>query len=348
MTAPTSNQGANAPIIAVLGVDRNIAITVTENGVARPWASDVITALIYEKDGITPAAVTTWTFTTGADAAATQSLTEAQLATLGAGSFKYAVVNDTQDQPWYGGDFTIVTPSRAGTATTGLTLALTTGGGITLELSVVATAAAQVSVLDPNSYWLVDTLQGVADQVGSDFARRSATHGGIPTAAAAQSTARNSSLSSNSILSSGRESVVLVWLNAGQVVTSITFMSGTQALVAGTNQWFSLRTSARVLLKTTADDTNTAWTSNTLKTLTLSGGTYTVLTSGFYYVGIMVAAGTPPSLISSNSANGSAVGIVPILTGNDATNTGLTTPATAPATSAAYTISGNLPYAYVS
>jgi hypothetical protein len=348
MTAPTSNQGANAPIIAVLGVDRNIALTVTENAVARPWGGDTITALIYEKDGVTAAAVTTWTFTTGASGAATMSLTEAQLTTLGVGTYRYAVVNDTQDQPWFEGQLSVVGPTSSGTATTGITLALTTGGGITLTLSVVATTAAQVSVLDPNSYWLVDTAQGVADQVGADFARRAHNaNGAAPTGAIGQSKVRNHTGSNTAALVSGRETLVLVWMNAGDIITSITVCSATTALVAGTNQWFSLRSSARVLLKTTADDTSTAWAANTAKTLTLSGGTYAVLTSGYYYIGIMVAAGTVPTLIGTNGVAG-INNIALSVSGFDGTNTGLTTPATAPATSAVLTAHSPLPYVYYS
>lgn len=130
-----SNQAANCVIYAVTGVDRTIAVTITENSVARPWGSDTMTALIYQLDGVTPAAVTTWTFTKGAAGAATMALTAAQLSTLGVGTFRYAVTNTTQNTPWFAGTLSVVTTATPGTATQGITLALTTGGGITLTTS---------------------------------------------------------------------------------------------------------------------------------------------------------------------------------------------------------------------
>jgi hypothetical protein len=164
MMPVSSNQGAGCDIVTVIGVDRSIALTVTENAVARPWASDAFTALIYERDGATAAAVTTWTFTTGASGAATLALTAAQLTTLGVGTFRYALINVTQDQPWFEGQLSVVGPTSSGTATTGITLALTTGGGITLDISVVATTAAQVTLLDAGGYYASTDLEALSQE----------------------------------------------------------------------------------------------------------------------------------------------------------------------------------------
>ena len=155
-------------------------------------------------------------------------------------------------------------------------------------------------------------------------------------------------MANGATLNSGKESAFLLWLNAGQIITSATFTSSTQALVAGTNQWFTLRNSSKQLLKVTADDTSTAWSATTSKTLTFSGGTYTVVTSGYYYVGIMVAAGTPPSLLQTTAGGSGAYAIAPAIGGRDDVNTGLTTPATAVATLGAFTSANSIPYAYVS
>lgn len=159
----------------------------------------------------------------------------------------------------------------------------------------------------------------------------------------AETMARNSpGMGGNSFLTSGTESLVLIWLEAGTLVSQIGLVSSSTALAAGTNQWFSLRSSVRALLGVTADDTSTAWGTNTKKTLVMATP-YLVPASGLYYVGIMVAAGTPPNLLGaalSVPLNAAAL----MLGGRDATNTGLTTPATAPGTSAALTAVNVHPY----
>lgn len=212
----------------------------------------------------------------------------------------------------------------------------------------------------------------------------------------------------------GRETLVGIVLSAGQVVSAITMGCNT-AMTTGTHQWFTLRNSSRGLIRTTADDIDTAWSTQSNKTLALSriisdaeitSGTatldsataaftsadvgkrvtiegagaagvlygtsavprtilsvesatsctlsanasttvagavayiqtpYTVPTSGFYYIGIMVAATTPPQVLGQSFLSGQLNGLAPILCGVDNTNTGLTVPSGAPATSAALT-----------
>ena len=97
----------------------------------------------------------------------------------------------------------------------------------------------------------------------------------------------------------------------------------------------------------TIDATTAAWSANTVKTLALATP-YTVTADGYFYIGIMIAAATVPTLNGPTLLSVSIGGIAPIVNGNDATNTGLTTPATAPATAAALTATGQGFYAYVS
>jgi len=144
------------------------------------------------------------------------------------------------------------------------------------------------------------------------------------------------------VLATGQESTWGVYLVAGQVLTSISFVAGTQAAVAPTNQWFTVRNSSRTLVGITVDDTTTAW--NAGKTLALSA-TYTVPTTGLYYFGCMVAAGTPPSLLGAASGGSPALSQAPALAGRDST-AGLTTPATADATLTFDTPLNNMIYAY--
>lgn len=169
----------------------------------------------------------------------------------------------------------------------------------------------------------------------------------LPTAAIAQTYARTDAISNIAPLSSGRLSFTLAWLPAG-TYNSITFVSATTPVGTPSNQWFAIydaTTLAKVAV--TNDDTTTAWAANTAKTLTISGGV--TVTEGLYYIGIMVNAGTVPTLYGTSSSASSTVNALPpILTGADTTNTGRTTPATAPATAAALTASTLTPYAYLS
>jgi hypothetical protein len=83
------------------------------------------------------------------------------------------------------------------------------------------------------------------------------------------------------LLSTGRVLLMPIWYEAGTVVNSITFLSGTTALSAGTNQWFALADSSYLTLAKSADDTSTAWGSNTLKTLNMSSpASYTIPNPG--------------------------------------------------------------------
>jgi hypothetical protein len=167
----------------------------------------------------------------------------------------------------------------------------------------------------------------------------------LPTGALGQTMLRNSHMAQQAVLTSGRAHYTLAWLRAG-AATGITFCSGSTALSVGTNQWAGIYSTARAQLTLSTDKTNTAWAANSLNTFTIS---YTIPADGLYYIVLMVAAATPPSLIAAGGSvgNDKVYNIPPILTGWDATNTGLTNPASAPATAAALTVSTFIPYAYV-
>lgn len=131
---------------------------------------------------------------------------------------------------------------------------------------------------------------------------------------------------------------------AGTAVTSITFVSGTQAAASLTNQWFCLVDTSLNVLAKTADVTSAAWAANTAKTLTLSAP-YTPSADKAVYAGLVVAGTTMPDL--RGIATGAATnGIAPILAG--ASTTGLTNPASLGATAGAITASGVLSFCYLS
>ena len=124
-------------------------------------------------------------------------------------------------------------------------------------------------------------------------------------------------------LASGTLFMQAIWLTAGQVLNWISFSSASTAAGTPTNQLFGLFDLNRNLLATSVNGTSGAWAANTVKTLQLTAP-YTVTTTGLYYIGIMVAATTVPSLKGSTALVASQLhGTAPILNGTS--STGLTT-----------------------
>lgn len=92
---------------------------------------------------------------------------------------------------------------------------------------------------------------------------------------------------------------VAIFLEVGDKVTSLSFLSGATAAGTPTNWWFALYdTSATpALLGQTADQLTAAWAADTIKTVALSTPYY-VTATGIYYASCMVKATTVPSLIA--------------------------------------------------
>jgi hypothetical protein len=151
-----------------------------------------------------------------------------------------------------------------------------------------------------------------------------------PTGCLAETYPRNQVNEGNiAALSSGRLSLQLIYLKAGMVITNIGFCSATTALGTGTNQLFGLfDVRSRRLLAVTSNGTNGAWGANSIKTMALTA-TYTVPFTGPYYLGIMVAATTVPTLKGLTAFTASQIhGLLDITHGTS--NTGLTTTLTSP------------------
>ncbi|WP_431892663.1 hypothetical protein [Micromonospora haikouensis] len=139
-------------------------------------------------------------------------------------------------------------------------------------------------------------------------------------------------------LATGVMTSVPIYLSQGDVITNISARSGATAAGTPTNYWFALYDTSGALVGQTADQTSTAWAANTTKTLALASP-YTVPTTGIYWVGIMVTATTPPTLLGSVAAPA-------IVTGerNLSQSSGSTLTTTAPATIATPTAKQFVPY----
>lgn len=137
---------------------------------------------------------------------------------------------------------------------------------------------------------------------------------------------------------------VALYLEAGDVVTSLTFCSATTAAGTPTNWWFALYSTAATpaLLAQTADQASAAWAANTVKTVALAAP-YTAPTTGVYYAAVMVKATTPPTLLGAalnvNASSAVVAGqkVLAYTSGSSLTDT-------APATIATPTAVATVPY----
>lgn len=137
---------------------------------------------------------------------------------------------------------------------------------------------------------------------------------------------------------------VAVPLQVGELVTSITFKSGATAADTPVNWWFALYSSASTpaLVGQTADQTTTAWAANTVKTLALTTP-YRVPATGVYYVGVMVKATTPPTLLGASvGLDGASASILSSKVLAQTSGSGLTD--TAPATITSGTAIATVPF----
>jgi hypothetical protein len=100
-------------------------------------------------------------------------------------------------------------------------------------------------------------------------------------------------------------------LQAGDLVTSLTFKSGATAAGTPTNWWYGLYSTAATpaLLAQTADQLTAAWAANTAKTVALATA-YPVPASGWYYAAVMVKATTVPTLVGLTTFAGASGGVL--------------------------------------
>ncbi|MGW4810549.1 hypothetical protein ACWEPB_02740 [Kitasatospora cineracea] len=181
-----------------------------------------------------------------------------------------------------------------------------------------------------------DELAAASDQA------RQALAGADPTAAFYRANMRRlDATADTTALTTQVMTSVPVYLRRGDVVTNISVRSGATAAATPTNYWFALYSNAATpaLLGQSADQLTAAWGATTTKTLPLAAPV-TITSEGVYWVGIMVKAGTTPSLagVSTNASAGLVAGEKNLA---QTSGTGLT--GTAPATIASPTAAATVP-----
>jgi hypothetical protein len=165
-----------------------------------------------------------------------------------------------------------------------------------------------------------------------------------PSAAVYETGERASADANLSVLASGTLVFQAIFLPANTVVSSITCVSGATAAGTPTNQWFALYDQSLNKLAVTNDDTSAVWNADAAKTLSFATA-FTTTYSGLHYVGVMVKATTVPTL-AGQATRASVTGLTPKTCGTS--STGLTNPASAPASAAALTAAAASIYAYTS
>lgn len=107
-------------------------------------------------------------------------------------------------------------------------------------------------------------------------------------------------------LTSAVLTTVALPLQAGDVVTNLTFVSATTAANGPTHCFFALYSPAGALLAQTADATTTAWGANTARTLALATPQL-ITTAGVYYAGICVVASSAVPTLAGATALHNAI-----------------------------------------
>lgn len=207
------------------------------------------------------------------------------------------------------------------------------------------------AVVNANAvYTAVSTFTSGASFVASNWTPVSYTPGTffLPAGAKIETMPRRDNTGTAATLLSGRLYAVALPdpLKAGVTYNGIAFASASTALSGGNNQWFTLvNASTLATLRSTVDDTSTAWAAQAMKRLALSS-TYTPAVDTPVYLGIMINATTVPNLTGKTTNNqNTSTALLPILTGNS--TTGLTTPVADGTTITALTAVNTVSYAYV-
>lgn len=105
-------------------------------------------------------------------------------------------------------------------------------------------------------------------------------------------------------------SSVALPLQAGDVVTNLTFKSGATAAGTPLNWWFALYSPTLGLLSQSADQATAAWAANSVKTLALAAPQMAPV-AAVYYAAIHVKATTVPTLLGRTlSLAGAAASIL--------------------------------------
>lgn len=151
---------ATLNLVATVGNDFTLSLTVTENG--SPWVATGATLAtdIIDSSGT----VVATDFTTAASTGTVSlSLTDANTTTLGVGVYSYrlSVTKSSLTRDWIAGTLSIVEAGQGGTSTSSASLSIS-NSAVTLSLtSLVAPLAENITVADAGGYYTGTTVEAV-------------------------------------------------------------------------------------------------------------------------------------------------------------------------------------------
>jgi hypothetical protein len=144
---------------------------------------------------------------------------------------------------------------------------------------------------------------------------------------------------------SGRIYFYAIYLTAGMSITSIAYINGTTVATGQTNFWASLWAPNLTKIAVSQDETTNIVPSVTERIFTLVGGPFVIATTGMHYVGLCYVGTTNPTGLTT-LGNGAVNVLPPMLTGL-ASATGLTTPASCPASIVLGSVGNSILYGQV-
>lgn len=174
-------------------------------------------------------------------------------------------------------------------------------------------------------------------QVNGDWLRA-----GSPSAVFAESIPKLLAGGDLAIAATGVELSVAIPLDAGDLVTSLTFVVGGTAAGTPTAGYACLRSTSGALLAQTADFTTTARAANTAYAVSLATAQQ-ITTKGLYWVGISFTATTVPTLRGVTLGNAAVTAVGTTVARSHGSAVG----GVAPATTASPTNSASAPYILV-
>jgi hypothetical protein len=159
----------------------------------------------------------------------------------------------------------------------------------------------------------------------------------------AESIPRISAAADVAIAATGVEIAIAVPLQVGDIVSTITFVTGATAAATPTAGYAALRSPDGALLAQTADFGSTARAANTAYPVTLATPQL-ITVAGMYLVGLSFTAGTVPTMRGATVGNAVVAGALGLGAVVLAKTHGSSVGATAPATVATPTTVASIPY----
>lgn len=172
--ATVSQLPASLNLVCTVGNDFTLTLAVTENG--STWSSTGATLAtdIIARDGT----VVATDFTTAAtDGQVTLTLTDTQTTTLGVDVYHYrlSVTKSGNTRDWIAGTLSVVEAGIGGTTSSAASLSITTGAVALSTTTLVAPAAANISVADADGFYVGDTVEEVLAEIPTKMDTRYAT-----------------------------------------------------------------------------------------------------------------------------------------------------------------------------